>query len=638
MNRQTLSYVSVLVIAVILLSSLAFAPSYNGQEQITTPPELIERINEIGFNTGHILAFYEWEGVQSEEDVFRWQGLDHAFDTFGTTRPPDDDLPHFRHRYVSLGPSFGELSAAPGDWLLASLPILAVLVLMLRFRWGGAKAGAVGWFVALLVAVLRFGAGWQVLACAQLKGLLLTLFVLYITWAALLLYRVTDEAGVLAAIGAGLPRLTPDRGLQALLLAWVFGAFLQGVSGFGVPVAIVAPLLVGLGFPPVAAVVIASVGHAWAVTFGSLGSSFYTLIAATGRSGAELAPWSAVMLGLACLGCGAGTLWAAGGRRTLRTGLAPLLLIGVVMAGSQFLVVTQGLWTVGSMVAGLAGLAAGVGWARWRARGEHGLVGFSDRAVDSPSRSSPPSKSLSLGWALFPYALLVGIVLAAQLLPPVRDFLGRVVIRMHFPELSTARGWVTPAGEGRTINVFGHAGALLTYASLVTYGLFRRQGRYAPGTAHRIARTVVQRATRSSLGIAAMVGMAVTMEHAGMTHLLADGVARLAGPAFPLVAPFIGALGAFMTGSNTNSNVVFGGLQQHVATLVGVSPLVILAAQTAGGALGSLFAPAKVIVGCSTVGLGGQEAPVLRAAMRYGLAIVAGLALVTGVAVRLYGR
>ena len=245
---------------------------------------------------------------------------------------------------------------------------------------------------------------------------------------------------------------------------------------------------------------------------------------------------------------------------------------------------------------------------------------------------------MALGWALFPYTILVAIVLAAQLLPPVRDFLGQVVIRIQFPALTTSRGWVTPAGEGRTINLFGHAGALLTYASLVTYALFHRQGRYADGTAGRIARTVVRRARRSSLGIAALVGMAMTMEHAGMTHLLADGIARVAGPAFPLVAPFIGALGAFMTGSNTNSNVVFGSLQQHVAALVGVSPLIILATQTAGGAIGSLFAPAKVIVGCSTVELGGQEGPVLRAAMRYGLAIVAGLALATGVAVYLHGR
>jgi len=525
------------------------------------------------------------------------------------------------------------------DWLLAALPILAILVLMLRLRWGGEKAGAVGWAVALLIAALRFGAGWQLLAYAQLKGVLLSLFVLYIIWAALLLFRVSDEAGALAAIGAGLPRLTPDRGLQALLLGWALGAFVQGVSGFGVPVAVIAPLLVGLGFPALAAVIISSVGHAWAVTFGSLGSSFYALVAATGRSGEELAPWSAGLLGLCCLGCGAGTLWAAGGKRTLRAGLAPLLLIGLVMAGSQFLCVTQGLWSLGGMVAGLAGLAAGVAWARWQvprqAPHQAPHVGGGPTVVGGSVTAHP---RMPLAWALFPYVLLVAIVLVAQLIPPVQDFLDQVVIRVQFPALATARGWVTPAEEGRTIDVFGHAGALLMYASIITYLVFRNQRRYTPGTMRRIGRTVVQRAGRSSLGIAAMVGMAVTMEHAGMTHLLADGLARVAGPAFPLVSPFIGALGAFMTGSNTNSNVIFGGLQQRVATLVGVSPIIILAAQTAGGAIGSLFAPAKVIVGCSTVGLGGQEGPVLRAAMRYGLAIVAGLALATVAAIYLFSR
>ena len=237
---------------------------------------------------------------------------------------------------------------------------------------------------------------------------------------------------------------------------------------------------------------------------------------------------------------------------------------------------------------------------------------------------------------MVPYALLVGIVLAAQLLPPVREFLGQAVIRVPFPELTTARGWATPATVDRSLNIFGHAGALLIYASLIAYALFRWRGCYTPGAVRRIARGVVRQAGRSSIGIAAMVGMAATMEHAGMTYLLADGVARLAGPAFPLVSPFIGALGAFMTGSNTNSNVIFAALQQQIATLVGISPAIILAAQTAGGAIGSLFAPAKVIVGCSTVDLAGQEGPVLRAAMRYGLLIVAGLAVATGLAVALW--
>jgi lactate permease len=520
------------------------------------------------------------------------------------------------------------------DWILAFLPVLAVLILMLRFRWGGAQAGAVGWAVALLVAVVRFGAGVRLLGYAQLKGLLLTFFVLYVIWGALLFYRTTDEAGAVEAIGEGLPRLTPDRGMQALLLGWVFGTFLQGVSGFGVPVAVIAPLLVGLGFPPLAAIVIPSVGHPWAITFGSLGSSFFALMAATGRSGPSLAPWSAIMLGFACLGCGAATLWAAGGKRALRSGLLTLLVIGLPMAVTQYLVVTNGLWSIGAMTAGLIGLVIGVAWARWRqtrkSRIRHGQDHHENHEHDGHESALP------LGWALAPYALLIAIVLLAQLVPPVHGILGQVVLRIQFPMLATGRGWVVPAEEGRTINLFGHPGALLVYASLATYVLYRWRGYYAPGAARRIGQGVVSRAIRSSLGTAAMVGMAVTMEHAGMTHQLANGIAQLAGPAFPLVAPFIGALGAFMTGSNTNSNVIFGDLQQSVAALVGVSPLIILAGQTAGAAIGSAFAPAKVIVGCSTVEA--EEGPALQTVMRYGLAIVAVLALATGAAVYVYGR
>jgi lactate permease len=297
------------------------------------------------------------------------------------------------------------------------------------------------------------------------------------------------------------------------------------------------------------------------------------------------------------------------------------------MALTQYVVVTNGLWSIGAMAAGLVGLVLGVAWARLTAPTENG---------HQPEPLEQLSSRVPLTWALVPYGLLITVVLFVSFVPAARDLLGRIVLRVQFPELATARGWTVPAEEGRTISVFGHPGALLLYASLTTYAFYRWRGYYEPGSAARIGRGVVRRATRSSLGTAAMVGMAVTMEHAGMTHRLAAGIAEVAGPAFPLAAPFIGALGAFMTGSNTNSNVIFGDLQQSVAALVGVSPLIILAAQTAGGAIGSAFAPAKVIVGCSTVEA--EEGPALQAVMRYGLAIVAVIAAVTAAAALLTGR
>ena len=157
---------------------------------------------------------------------------------------------------------------------LATLPIIIILILMVGYRWGAARAGAAGYISAFIIAIAFFGASTKVLAYAHTKAILLSFDVLYIIWTAYLLYRVSDEAGAIEIIGEALRQLTSDKGMQAILIGWVFASFLQGTGGFGVPVAITAPLLIGLGFSPLAAVVIPTIGHGWAVTFGSLGSSF----------------------------------------------------------------------------------------------------------------------------------------------------------------------------------------------------------------------------------------------------------------------------------------------------------------------------------------------------------------------------
>ncbi len=503
------------------------------------------------------------------------------------------------------------------DWFLASIPILLILVLMLGLRWRGSRSGPIAWIAALLIAYLRFGAGWHVLLWAQIKGLLLALWVLYIIWAALLFYRTADEAGAVAAIGDGLSRLTTDRTLQALLLGWVFASFLQGFGGFGVPVAVVAPFLLALGFSPVTAVVVTSVGHSWGVTFGTLGAAFYALLAATGYPGELLALPTAALMGLACFLCGAGALWAAGGLRAFPRFIVPLLLIGVVMAGTQVLLVWAGLWSIGVLCAGLAGLGVGVLWARWQGR------------KDPASTQPIPSAGMPLPWAFLPYGLVVAIVLAAEFVAPITALLDQVVVQVAVPELVTARGWTTPAGYGRTINILGHPGALLIYASLLTYGLYRWRRFYDPGAAQRVASGIVRQGLPASIGITTMMCMAMTMEHAGMTHLLAEGLVGVVGPAFPAISPFIGAFGAFMTGSNANSAVIFGTLQEQAAVLVGMSVTLALAAQAVGGAIGGIFAPAKVILGCSTVDA--DESATMRKSLAYGIAILAVLAAVTGV-------
>ncbi len=484
------------------------------------------------------------------------------------------------------------------DALLALLPLAVVVVLMVGRRWNAARAGMAGWLLACLVGAARFGAGPFVWWVAAGKSLLQALDVLLIVWAAYLLYRVTDEAGAIAGLAEALRRLTADREMQALLIGWAFATFLQGVGGFGVPVAVTAPLLAGLGFTPMAAVVIPSIGHAWGVTFGSLASSFQAMLAATGLQPQAIAPASALVLGVVGLGCGFGAAQAAGGWRAARRLALPILALGSAMAAAHFLLATRGLWTIATLGAGLVGLGVGVPLASWRRGGQP------PRAVGDLRRGWP---------ALAGYLAAIAVILTVQGVPPVRAALGRVVIQVAFPEVRTALGRVTPAGPGRPIAPFSHTGVVLGYACLAAYLVYRRFDLYRPGAAGRMLRQTAVQMAPTSVGILTLIAMAGVMEHAGMIDVLAQGLAGGAGGLFPLASAWIGALGAFVTGSNTNSNVLFAMLQRRTAEMLRLDVALTLAAQNAGGALGSVISPAKVVVGASTTTMGGREGEVMRA-------------------------
>ena len=506
-------------------------------------------------------------------------------------------------------------------WMLALAPILVVLFLMIRLRWGGASAGAAAWFISLAIAFLFFGADLRLIAFAQTKGVLLALFVLYIVWMALLLYNVVSETGAIDVVGQGIQRVTSNRALQLLILAWVFSSFLQGVAGFGVPIAVVAPLLIGMGFTPVVAVAAPAIGHSWSVTFGDIASSFQALIAVTGLPGEFLAHWSGVFLGVATFMCGLAVVHLYGGLRSVARNLPAVLVIGTVMAGTQYLLAVTGLWSLAGFVAGMAGLVVGVLFSKLRiARGR----------PDEPSAEPADGNGarMSILTAVSAYLILIAIVTVAELVAPVHEILNSVKLTLSFPEVSTAHGWVVEAGTGKKISVFGHAGALLLYTSVIGFVLYLAKGHATVGAAKRIIWKTVDSGVPTSIGIVSMVCFALIMEQSGMTFLLAEGVSRVLGPAYPMLASAVGTLGAFMTGSNTNSNVIFGAFQQQIAEIGGLSVAVVLAAQTTGGSIGSMLAPAKILVGCSTVGLSGREGPVLGATIRYGLAMTTIIGLI----------
>jgi lactate permease len=503
-------------------------------------------------------------------------------------------------------------------WMAAFSPIAVVLVLMVGFNWGGSRAGAAGWFTSIIASVSFFGATPVLLAFAQMKGILLSLNVLYIIWMALLLYHTINETGAIRAIGTGIERFSQDKAIQLLIFGWVFAAFLQGVAGYGVPIAVVAPLLVALNFNPVVAVAVPAVGHCWSVTFGSMGASFQAMMAVTGLSADFLAHWAAVILGISGYLCALAAIHIYGGWRMIRHSALAIAIIGTVMAGTQYALAVNDLWTLGGFGASMTGLVACVFVARLKPYRNHG-----------PAAPATDGDAMSFGWALAAYGLLILIVSLGVLVPPVKAFLGQIKLSLYFPEIVSSTGWTVPAGPGQTIKVFGHGGALLGYSAMAAYLLYASRRYYAPGALGTIVKKTIASGVPTSLGIVTMVCFALVMDQCGMTYLLAEGVSRVFGATYPFFSPWIGLLGAFMTGSNTNSNVVFGVLQQQTAELAGIGTAIILAAQTTGGALGSMIAPAKIIVGCSTVGLGGQEAPVLKMTLRYGLAITAAIGLVT---------
>ncbi|MFN2285267.1 MAG: L-lactate permease [Anaerolineae bacterium] len=500
------------------------------------------------------------------------------------------------------------------DTLFAALPLALIVILMIGMHWSGAKAGAAGWIAALIIAALRFSANAEFLFWAQIDGLFRAIQVLYIIWGALFFFRITEANGALQAMATMLRQITPDRTLQVLIMGWAFTSFLQSVGGFGVPMAVVAPIMVGIGFEPLVAVALPAVGHSWSISFGSLGVSFEALKTATGLEGAVIAPDMALMLGIVCFLAGFCILWLAGGRHALLAGLWPMLLMALTMGGVLYLSVHAGLYNIASMLGALAGLGVGVVWAMLR-----------QHRSDSDATSIPWSKHLA---SISSYVLLLIVIFSANLIQPLAEFLDKVQVQITIPQVALANGQMITASKTKALSLFGHAGALLFYTGFLTLLLSKVQGTLPPGAGKKIRAGMVRSGWKSTLGILAMVGMATTMEKAGMVPLLSQAMADIAGGLYPLVTPLIGALGAFMTGSNTNSNVLFGAFQQQVAQNLGYVVPMILAIHNAGAAVGSVFAPAKIIVACSTVGLSNREGEALRRITKYCLAILGVLALV----------
>ncbi len=504
-------------------------------------------------------------------------------------------------------------------WGLALLPILLLIVLLAVFRWNGVRAGPVGLIAAAAIAFLAYRTPWQALWVAGGKGAWDALFILYVIWPALLFYQVTKRAGAFEALRQGLMRYSRNELFLILAFGWIFNSFLQGIAGFGTPIAIVAPLLIALGVLPLYAVLIPLIGSAWGHLFGSLATSWLTLLRVTSLSDpGPTASQAALLLAIPILGAGVGIAWMYGRWPALAKSWPLIASLSLILAGGQVLVC---LWdpTLAAFLPSFAAMLALYPLSRWRRFAE----AFEGMAPSPLMRRQEAGKQLAnatmgLGMALLPYLVLTGIALVISAVPPLHARFHHVQLALPFPEARTGFGLVEPAiARYAPLSVLTHPGTYLLLASLLTYGIYRWRGYYASGRQHdRLGHALVREAAPASIAILCFLITSRVMSLSGQTDVLALGIAHVASaPGYAFASPWLGILGGFTTSSTTASNALFGALQLRVAHFEGLPVSSILAAQCAGSAVGNAIAPADVVLGTATAGNTGEEGAVLRKAI-----------------------
>ena len=255
------------------------------------------------------------------------------------------------------------------------------------------------------------------------------------------------------------------------------------------------------------------------------------------------------------------------------------------------------------------------------------------RLIEERKEQENEDTAVSGRLAVFPFILLAAVSVLVLLVKPVHDFLYQPVVQLSFPEASTGRGFTVEATDTYgALHLLTHAGFVLLLTVLAAYGVYRSRKILKKGQLRDICRDTWKKIVPTSLGILFLVMMAQVLKGSGLMEIIAQGVTAVSGRFYGAAAPFVGLIGAFVTSSNTSSNILMGSFQKTAAELIGASEAAILAAQTAGGAIGTVVGPSTILLGTTTAGCQGREGEVLR----FMLPIVAVEAALTGLAALLF--
>ncbi|GAC1627206.1 MAG: lactate permease LctP family transporter [Candidatus Acidiferrum sp.] len=510
--------------------------------------------------------------------------------------------------------------------LVAALPLILVLILMGGLRKGGLFASACGLAAAGLLAMVVWHMPPALVFLSVGYGFVYALSpILWIVFGGLWLYNLTQDSGNFDLLRRWMEEhASGDPCIQVILVAFCFGALLEGCAGFGAPVAVTACLLVGLGFEARKAVLVALIANTAPVAFGGLGIPIVALAGVTGLDLSQLSSMVGRQVPFLALVLPAYLVWVVARGKGLRRTWPAALVAGSTFAMAQFLV--SNLWGpyATDIIASSASIAAVVTFLRFwvpvaadqKRMAERSSVALACDPSKPPALSMRQAFEAWLPWAMLAVVMVLWsyfkLLQTGQITIPIPRLHNGVFITLYEKSYSAIYSF-QPLGPGTAVLV---ATALTALCFRVRGQLFWKAGWK---TLHQLR--------LPGLTVMVIVGLAYLYNYSGMAYTLGAAVARV-GPAFPLLSGYLGWVACFLSGSDTASNLLFGNLQVAAAHQLHISPVLLAATNSSGAVTGKMISPQNIAVGVTTVGLIGQEGRILRATFWHSVLLAALLSMV----------
>jgi lactate permease len=515
--------------------------------------------------------------------------------------------------------------------LIAAIPLFLLLYMLGIRRAKGHYAALLGTGSAVLISILVWGMPAGLAINATVMGAAFGLFpIVWIVISGLWIYNITVESGEFEIIKNSLASITDDRRLQALFIAFAFGAFIEGTAGFGTPVAITAAMLVGLGFNPIYAAGICLLANTAPVAFGSIGIPIVTAGQVTGLDPMRLSQIVGRQLPLLSVIV---PLWLVvtmcGWKRSVEV-LPAVIVAGLCFAVTQFVTSNYSgpyLPDIASALVTIVGLLLFL--RVWKPSSTWHFPEEKESIIGKAELNYSGGRVLR---AWVPYIFMAICVLLWGLVP-VKNVLNDIYMSsfnwpgLHNMVIRTAPivAKDTPYGAVYLVNLMSAAGTCVFISGLMAVLVIPNYGysRAFPCLVRTVKQIVFPIIT-----IALVLGLAYIMNYSGMSATLGLAFAST-GSLFPFFSPILGWLGVFLSGSDTSSNALFGSLQRTTAEQIGVDPNLMVSANSTGGVTGKMISPQSISVATAATGLVGEEGVIFRFTLMHSVAMVLVISVLT---------